>query len=158
MYEHHRQWTGQDFGKLKPSEVFHRNIVTCFIDDKAGVKNRHDVGIDMITWECDYPHSDTTWPTAPERLWESLEGVPEDEIHKMTWENAMRIFQLDSFSHRKQDQCTVRALRAESPDVDFNLISGGGKPPRDDARPVTSLDITQQLAQAFAEPLSEEPA
>ena len=26
------------------------------------------IGIDMITWECDYPHSDSTWPQSPETL------------------------------------------------------------------------------------------
>jgi len=155
VYEHHKAWTHQDFGELKPSDVFRRNLVTCFIDDAAGVKNRHDVGIDTITWECDYPHSDTTWPHAPERLMKSLDGVPDDEIDKMTHENAMRIFQLDSFSHIAKDDCRVGALRAQATDVDLGLHSAGGKPPREDSSAVTSADITQQLAQAFAEPLPE---
>ncbi|MFP6607067.1 MAG: amidohydrolase family protein [Myxococcota bacterium] len=155
VYEHHKYWTNQDFGDLKPSDVFRRNIVTCFIDDVAGVKNRHDVGIDTITWECDYPHSDTTWPNAPERLWKSLEGVPEAEIHQMTHENAIKFFQLDSFSHRSKEKCTAGALRAESPDVDLSLKSAGGKPAREGGGHVTSQDITQQLAQAFAEPLPD---
>ena len=155
VYEHHKYWTNQDFGDLKPSDVFRRNIVTCFIDDVAGVKNRHDVGIDTITWECDYPHSDTTWPNAPERLWKSLEGVPEAEINQMTHENAIKFFQLDSFSHRSKEKCTAGALRAESPDVDLSIKSAGGKPAREGGGPVTSQDITQQLAQAFAEPLPD---
>jgi predicted TIM-barrel fold metal-dependent hydrolase len=155
VYEHHRKWTFQDFGKLKPSEVFRRNIVTCFIDDAIGVKNREAIGIDTITWECDYPHSDTTWPEAPERLWRSLEGVPEEEIHKLSWENAVRTFQLDPFSHRPRQECSVKALRAESPDVDLSLRSAGGKQAREGAGHVTSEDITKQLAQAFAEPLPE---
>jgi len=81
-----------------PSQVFKERVVTCFIDDAAGVKNRHDIGIDMITWECDYPHSDCTWPTSPERLMKSLDGVPDDEIDKMTHLNAMRHYQFDPFS------------------------------------------------------------
>jgi predicted TIM-barrel fold metal-dependent hydrolase len=155
VYEHHKAWTFQDFGDLKPSDVFRRNIITCFIDDAAGVKNRDDVGIDTITWECDYPHSDTTWPTAPERLWQSLEGVSDADINKITHENAMRAFQLDSFSQISKEKCTAGALRAESPDVDLSLHSTGGKPPREGGGTVTSLDITTQLAQAFAEPLPE---
>ena len=28
----------------------------------AGVEARDRIGVDNITWECDYPHSDSTWP------------------------------------------------------------------------------------------------
>ena len=111
------------------------------------------MGIDTITWECDYPHSDTTWPNAPEILMRSLDGVPDDEINKMTHENAMREFRLDAFSHRPKEKCTAAALRAESPDVDLSLKSHGGKPPSDDdTRFVSTKDITTQLASAFSTP------
>ena len=73
----------------------------------------------------------------------------------MTWENAVRTFQLDPFSPRPRQKCNVKALRAESPDVDLSLRSAGGKPPREGAGHVTSGDIARQLAQAFAEPLPE---
>ena len=52
------------------------------------------IGIDNITWECDYPHSDSTWPHSPETLAKQLDGVPDDEVAKITHENAMRIYQL----------------------------------------------------------------
>ena len=124
-----------------------------FIDDKVGVANRAEVGIDTITWECDYPHSDTTWPTAPEILWDSLDGVPEDEIHKMTWGNATRAFQFDPFQHRPKEKCTAAALRAESPDVDLAPFSTGGKPPTlKKGGFITTKEVTEQLATAFATP------
>ncbi len=155
VYEHHRQWTNQSFGKKKPSDVFREHILTCFIDDAIGIKLRHDIGIDIINWECDYPHSDTTWPNAPERLAQSLEGVSDDDVHKMTWANAARDYSFDPFTHRKREDCTVGALRAESPDVDMTLISAGGPPPaEDETRPVTSADILGQLAEAFEAPTS----
>src|SRR5262249_19676521 len=75
VYEHHHYWTHQDFGKQKPSDVFREHIITCFIDDPCGGKNRELGGIDTITWESDYPLSDTTWPHAPERLAQSLGRV-----------------------------------------------------------------------------------
>ena len=37
IYTRHHAWTGQDFGGQLPSEVFRERIVTCFIDDPAGV-------------------------------------------------------------------------------------------------------------------------
>jgi len=121
VYEHHQAWTGQDFGDKLPSQLFRERVITCFIDDPAGVKMRHDIGIDTITWECDYPHSDCTWPTSPERLMKSLDGVPDDDIDKMTYVNAMRDFHFDPFAHRPKEQCTVGALRAEATDVDISV-------------------------------------
>ncbi len=153
VYQHHHQWTGQDFGDKLPSQVFREHIITCFIDDAAGLRNRHDVGIDTITWECDYPHSDTTWPTAPEILSRSLEGIPDDEVDQITHANALREFRLDAFSHRPREQCTVGALRAEAKDVDLSVKSQGGKPPSEDrGRPVNVHDVTMQLMSAFAPP------
>ncbi|HYC21611.1 MAG TPA: amidohydrolase family protein [Candidatus Bathyarchaeia archaeon] len=152
VHQHHHAWTHQDFGGKLPSEVWREHMIVCFIDDPTGVKNRRDIGLDTITWECDYPHSDTTWPTAPEILAKSMVGVPDDEVHKISWENAMRLFQLDAFKHRPREKCTAGALRAESPDVDLSVKSlQGGKPPSEsDGRPVTTSDVMKQLASAFA--------
>jgi hypothetical protein len=152
VYEHHHAWTHQSFGGRLPSEVFREHVLTCFIDDAAGVKNRHDVGIETITWECDYPHSDTTWPRAPERLAEYLEDVPDDEVNQITHQNAMREFRLDSFEHRPRQRCTVGALRSEAGDVDLEQKSiRRGKPPTlEPGKPVTTADIVKQLASAFA--------
>ena len=47
---------------IAPSELFKRNISGCFIEDEAGVKNRYEIGVGNITWECDYPHSDSSGP------------------------------------------------------------------------------------------------
>ncbi len=33
------------------------------------------MNVDNITWECDYPHSDSTWPQSPEALMKYLDGV-----------------------------------------------------------------------------------
>jgi predicted TIM-barrel fold metal-dependent hydrolase len=125
IYTRHHRWTGQDFGDQLPSQFFRERFVTCFIDDPSGIPNRHRVGIDTITWECDYPHSDTTWPTSPEYLMKSFDGVPDDEIDKMTHRNAARHFRFDPFSARPQDDCTVGALRAQAVDVDVTPKSFG---------------------------------
>jgi predicted TIM-barrel fold metal-dependent hydrolase len=152
VHDHHHQWTHQDFGRgRRPSDAWREHFITCFIDDAVGVRNREAVGIDTITWECDYPHSDTTWPHSPERLMQSLGGVPEADINKMTHENALRFFAYDAFKHRPKAQSTVAALRAESPDVDLSLKSQGGKPPTAElGRPVTTQDILRQLASVYS--------
>src|SRR6202043_3246220 len=95
------------------SEVFREHFLTCFISDKVGVKLRNMIGIDNIAWEADYPHSDSMWPGAPEELWDvlSLNNVPDDEITKITHENAMRWYSFDPFTHITREQATVGALR-----------------------------------------------
>jgi hypothetical protein len=143
--------------KLKlPSDVFREHIFNCFIDDKAGVRMRDLIGVDTIMWECDYPHSDTTWPRAPETLWESLDGVSDDDINAMTHENAMRAFAWDFQASRPRERCTVSALRTEAVDVDLSLMSGaGGMAPHEEGRRiVTAGDIMKQLANALVQRLS----
>jgi predicted TIM-barrel fold metal-dependent hydrolase len=125
VYHHHHRWTGADFAGKLPSQVFHEHFWTCFIDDPIGVKLRDSVGIDRMMWELDYPHSDSTWPTAPEQLWKNLAELPENEINKITHENAMRCFSFDPFKYRPKDRSTVRALRTEASDIDVSVKSMG---------------------------------
>ncbi len=116
VHQQHRFWTNQEFGDQLPSQVARDHFIFCFISDRSGVEQRHAIGIDNITWECDYPHSDSSWPNSPESVSKQLDGVAEDEIAKMTHENAIRIFRYDPFAHRAKEQCSVVALRAEARD------------------------------------------
>jgi hypothetical protein len=95
--------------------------VTCFIDDAFGVESRRFLELDNVCWECDYPHSDSTWPTAPEIAMKYLDGVPDADVNKITHQNAMRLFRYDPFAHRSPERCTVAALRAEATDVDTSI-------------------------------------
>jgi hypothetical protein len=56
-----------------------------------------------------------------------LHDVPDVEVNKITFENAMRLFQYDPFAHRPKEKCTVEALRMEAADVDTSLRSRGKK-------------------------------
>ena len=159
-YEHHHAWTHLDLGGKRPSDIFREHIVTCFIDDAVGVKTRDMIGIDNMTWECDYPHSDTTWPQAPEVLWRSLRDVPDAEINKITHENAMRHFRYDPFAVRRRDDCTVGALRALATGVDLSPKAGtGGKGPSSyDAGHVTIGEVIKQLSTSLSTAYSKEVA
>ena len=153
VYEHHRAWTRQSFGAKRPSDVFREQIVTCFVDDPIGIANRHAIGIDSITWECNYPHAGTTWPRSPEQLSQLLRDVPDTEVDQITHGNALRHFRLDPFAHVPAERCRVGALRAQARDVDVSVSSKGGKAPSADrTKPVTSQDVVRQLASAFATP------
>jgi len=113
-YEMHHLWTGQDFGDRLPSEVFRERFLTCFISDPVGIQLRDQIGIDNIAWECDYPHSDSSWPEAPEELAAVAAGVSDADLNKIGFENACRWYSFDPFQHRTREQCTVGALRAEA--------------------------------------------
>jgi predicted TIM-barrel fold metal-dependent hydrolase len=122
-YEMHRAWTGQDFGTKTPSEVFREHFLTCFIADPVGIEMRAMIGLDNIAWECDYPHSDSSWPEAPEDLAAVASDVPPDELAKITYENACRWYSFDPFSYRSRESCTVRALRQEAAGHDVSIRS-----------------------------------
>jgi predicted TIM-barrel fold metal-dependent hydrolase len=120
-----QRWLGHDFGGKLPSEIFREHSLACYVTDPTALKVRHDIGVDIIAWECDYPHSDSIWPTAPEFVLNEMNsvGVPDDEINKITWENTCRFFGLDPFRHIAKSDATVGALRALSPDVDTTVRS-----------------------------------
>jgi predicted TIM-barrel fold metal-dependent hydrolase len=113
-YEMHHQWTGQDFGDQLPSDVFRQHFLTCFISDPVGLQLRDAIGIDNIAWECDYPHSDSSWPNSAEDLMEHARGVPDSDLQKIALENACRWFSFEPFAVRTKEQSTVGALRKEA--------------------------------------------
>ena len=64
-----------DFGGKLPSEVFREHILACYITDPSGLALRDRIGVDIIAWECDYPHTDTTWPESPEYSWKEFQDA-----------------------------------------------------------------------------------
>lgn len=148
-YRHHHRWTNQDFGDQLPSEVFKDRILTCFIDDAVGVEVRHHLNLDHIHWECDYPHSDSTWPQAPEMVMKYLDGVPNEDIDRITHLNAMRNYNYDPFSHIAREDCTVGALRSQAADVDTSLVSYGTGKFQEDGL-VTAVTLAERMASARA--------
>jgi hypothetical protein len=121
-YRRHHLWTGQDFGDQLPSQVFNEHVLTCFIDDKFGVASREFLDMDNVMWECDYPHSDSTWPTAPETLGESLGDLSDHDIDRITHLNAMRHFSYDPFTALGgREQGTVGTLPARAAGHDVSI-------------------------------------
>jgi predicted TIM-barrel fold metal-dependent hydrolase len=124
-YKVHKAWTLQDFGDRLPSEVFNDHVLTCFIDDEFGVASREFLNLDHVMWECDYPHSDSSWPFSPEAIAGHFDGgVSDGDIDRITHLNAMRHFQFDPFSVQGgREQCTVGALRARAAGHDVSMRS-----------------------------------
>ena len=101
-----QRWLGHDFGDKLPSDIFREHSLACYVTDPVSLKVRHDIGIDIIAWECDYPHSDSIWPDAPEVVLGELDnaGASDADIHQITWENTCRHFGYDPFEHIAREE------------------------------------------------------
>jgi len=111
---------------VAPSELFRRNISGCFIEDEVGMAMRHEIGIDNITWECDYPHSDSFWPKSRARAEEMLAGVPDEEAAKIVELNTRRWY---AFPEAGFKSCMAdsgwRPNDGNPPDYDYDEVMAG---------------------------------
>ena len=130
--DRHNGWMRHELPQgLRPSELFRERILCCFISDPIAVKLLDELNVDNVCWESDYPHSDSSWPHAPESLEGLFHDVDDETVAKLTHGNAMRHYQFDPFSIRPASQCTAAALRAEAPDVDVITRAGRAADERD---------------------------
>lgn len=127
VYKRHNAWLRPNLGGRLPSEIFKENVITCFVVDDFGAANLDTMNEDMVTWECDYPHSDSTWPESPETVKHAVRGLTDEQIDKITHRNAMRLFSFDPFGIRPRERCTVGSLRHEAAGHDISIVSYGAK-------------------------------
>jgi predicted TIM-barrel fold metal-dependent hydrolase len=114
VYRKQSEWTGQDYGDSLPSDVFREQIITCSLDDQVTSDVAQRAGTANMTWECDYPHSDSDWPVSPEVTLAGMIELHDHVINHITHKNAMRLFHFDPSRHRSLENSTVAALRAEA--------------------------------------------
>jgi predicted TIM-barrel fold metal-dependent hydrolase len=89
-------WGGvADKVKRPPSEYYYESIYGCFFDDAHGLKSLESVGVDNITFETDYPHSDSTWPHSLKVAMDIMEGLDDETVTKIVRTNAIRMLHLD---------------------------------------------------------------
>jgi predicted TIM-barrel fold metal-dependent hydrolase len=130
--ERHGGWISHDFSKTGgPTQIFRDHILVCFIKETVGPELLEHFEIGNVFWESDYPHSDGTWPYAPEELIKTLDGLSDEQINMISHENAMAAYKFNPFEHRPKELCTAAALRAESPDVDVVTRVGRAADERD---------------------------
>ncbi len=126
-YDMHHHWTGQDLGDLTPTERFLRNVLLCFISDPVGLQLVDRIGSANVSWEMDYPHSDSSWPTGPEDLHRDITaaGLADDAVADLAHRLGMRWFDYDPFAHIARSDATVGALRARAKGHDVSIRSMG---------------------------------
>jgi predicted TIM-barrel fold metal-dependent hydrolase len=120
-----QSWTHLDIGAATATEIWKKNFLGCFITEPTGLRVIDRIGVETVAWECDYPHSDSTWPNSPEHVFAEMAaaGITDEVINKITWENACRFYRFDPFKHTPRAQASVSALRALATDVDTSTTT-----------------------------------
>ena len=98
VWEDNQGWAQTKHIPEPPSTYFHRNMWMCLFKDQTGIDNHDRIGIDRITFETDYPHSDSTWPDSRAVAAELLDGLTDEEIYRIVRGNAIDLFDLQGFS------------------------------------------------------------
>jgi uncharacterized protein len=93
-FHKHRFWTKSVITE-KPSVYWYRQGHATFIQDLAGVAERHRAGLRNIMWSTDYPHSDSTWPKSREALAAHFQDVPENERSMIAGGNCVALYGLN---------------------------------------------------------------
>jgi predicted TIM-barrel fold metal-dependent hydrolase len=96
VWQEHRAWARtQELVPEPPSTYYFRQIYGCFFRDRHGIEAIDAVGPDNVTFETDYPHTDSTWPDTRKVAEELMAGVPQDVVDKVMRTNAARMLHLD---------------------------------------------------------------
>lgn len=86
-------WTDPD---LTPVEVFRRNFYFTTYWDPIAFRVIDQIGSDRVMLEVDYPHPDSIWPDVQSRCRLQLDGLSEEAIRRVTYENAADVYGIDT--------------------------------------------------------------
>jgi predicted TIM-barrel fold metal-dependent hydrolase len=76
----------------RPSDFFRRNVFLSFQEDAMGIRDRALIGVDLLLWGSDYPHTESTFPRSRIILERILDGVPPEEQRQITRSNVARLY------------------------------------------------------------------
>ena len=101
VWMEHRAWGGvRDIVPEPPSTYWHRQIYGCFFRDVHGLESLHRIGVDNVTYETDYPHTDSTWPHTRKLFSDMVDHLPAETVLKIARTNAIRMLRLDPATGR----------------------------------------------------------
>jgi hypothetical protein len=110
---------------VEPPDMFEGHIPDTYKDDVPKLIQRED-GTDGCS-KARKPH-----------------GVSDEEVNKITHENALRLYSFDMLSHVRKEDVTVGALRAQAKDVDLGFRSSE-RLRKTGTDTVTVLDLATKL-------------
>jgi predicted TIM-barrel fold metal-dependent hydrolase len=96
VWQENRGWGGVSEKVTRPpSELYREHVFGCFFDDPHGLRSLDEIGVDTVTFETDYPHSDSTWPHSRKVAMDIMAGLDDETIVKIVRSNAIRMLRLD---------------------------------------------------------------
>jgi len=81
--------------KKLPSEYYRDNMKFSFIHERSAMDLRYHIGIDLLMWGSDFPHTANTYPWSVVSLDEMFSDVPADERRRVLIETPCELFGLD---------------------------------------------------------------
>jgi predicted TIM-barrel fold metal-dependent hydrolase len=95
VWANHGAWAKGAKLPEAPSEFYKRHVYGCFFRDEHGIRSLDDIGVDTVTFETDYPHSDSTWPNTKAVAEKMFESLDDETVYKICRGNAIRMLHLD---------------------------------------------------------------
>jgi predicted TIM-barrel fold metal-dependent hydrolase len=96
VWDQHRAWAGvRDTVPERPSSYYHQSVYGCFFRDTHGIAALDAIGEDRVTFETDYPHTDSTWPDTRAVAEEMFAALDDDVVYKIVRGNAIEMLGLD---------------------------------------------------------------
>ena len=96
VWAENRGWGGvADKVKVPPSQAYREHVFGCFFDDPHGLKSLDEIGVETVTFETDYPHSDSTWPHSRKVAMDIMRDLDDDTIVQIVRTNAIRMLRLE---------------------------------------------------------------
>jgi predicted TIM-barrel fold metal-dependent hydrolase len=95
VWEDNQGWAQTKQIPEPPSTYYYRQVYGCFINDPHGLDSLDEVGVDNVTCETDYPHSDSSWPDTKQVMTKLVSGLPDDVVHKIVRGNAIKLLDLN---------------------------------------------------------------
>jgi predicted TIM-barrel fold metal-dependent hydrolase len=96
VWREHRAWGGvKDIVPEPPSTYFHRQVYGCFFRDQHGLDSLGVIGADRVTFETDYPHTDSTWPHTRAVAEQLVRNLSDEEVYRIMRGNAIAMLGLE---------------------------------------------------------------
>lgn len=83
-----------------PSAYFRSNVYTTFFDDPHGMRCIDEIGAENVSFETDYPHADSTWPTSGKVVEDLAALLDPVALEQVVRSNAIRLLRLDELHQR----------------------------------------------------------
>ncbi len=79
----------------RPSDFFTAHCFASFQEDRVGIRLRDEIGVDLLMWGSDYPHTESTFPRSREILAGILADVTPAEAVRIVSANAAALYGFD---------------------------------------------------------------